>query len=221
MNIRQRLLNWILGGVSIDFPAHFGRNSVVVSGAANTITMAEQATPADPSAGDGLIYIKNDAPSTMHYIDDDSGDLDVARATEYTVHTRSTNQSSNLNAGDQVEFNLDKGSVIIANATGVFTLTAGKTYFLLGNVNCFFSGNTGDLVLQWYDIGNAQFIGSANHSVCLSRTANVSGSETAMALFTAAPGANTVELRIVSETALTTLESGNYGKCLGLIMELY
>ena len=128
----------------------------------------------------------------------------------YCTASLSADQTANLGANDHVEFDTldaDGGIELQTGAgqlDGIFELSSGKRYFLSALLRPEFSGATGQLVVAWYDITNSAEIGKRTiyeAQTHASDNANQPNLETIVA-----PETNiTVELRIISVTALTAL----------------
>ena len=122
----------------------------------------------------------------------------------------SADQTANITATSHIEFDtLDEdGGITLATgagqADGIFTLLAGKKYFLSGAVRPEFSGATGQLVMAWYDITNTAEIGKRAIYESQTHASNNANQPKAEVTFT--PTTNvTVEFRIIAVTALTAL----------------
>ena len=122
----------------------------------------------------------------------------------------SPDQTANITATSHIEFDtLDEdGGITLATgagqADGIFTLLAGKKYFLSGAVRPEFSGATGQLVMAWYDITNTAEIGKRAIYESQTHASNNANQPKAEVTFT--PTTNvTVEFRIIAVTALTAL----------------
>ena len=119
-------------------------------------------------------------------------------------------QTTNITATDHVEFDtLDEdGGITLqtgaGQADGIFELSAGKKYYLSGALRPEFSGATGQLVVAWYDITNTAEIGKRAIYESQTHASNNANQPKCDVTFT--PTTNvTVELRIISVTALTAL----------------
>jgi len=122
----------------------------------------------------------------------------------------SADQTTNIAATDHVEFDTkdEDGNIVLqtgaGQADGIFELGSGKKYELSGMLRPEFSGVTGQLVIAWFDKTNAAEIGSRAIYEAQTNTSNNANQPVAEAIVT--PDANiTVELRIISVTALTAL----------------
>ena len=122
----------------------------------------------------------------------------------------SADQTTNLSATNHVEFDtLDEdGGITLQTGTGqangIFELSSGKKYYLSAKLRPEFSGATGQLVVAWYDITNTAEIGSRAIYESQTHASNNANQPAAECIIT--PTANiTIELRIISVTALTAL----------------
>jgi hypothetical protein len=125
---------------------------------------------------------------------------------QFVLASRTTAQVASVSANDPIvyETNTTAGSAVsVVNATGVFTLAAGRTYLLEGDIGfATGSGPTAALQVRWFNITGAAFIGVAASLGADTGTADDGLGGTARAVITPAV-ATTVELRIVSNTAVT------------------
>lgn len=125
---------------------------------------------------------------------------------QFVLASRTTAQTASVAANDPIvyETNQTEGQQIsVVNATGVFSLAAGSTYLLEGGIGfATGSGATGALEVRWFNITAAAFIGVAASLGANTGTGDdgLGGTATAVVSPTVA---TTVELRIVSNTAVT------------------
>ena len=122
----------------------------------------------------------------------------------------SADQTTNIAATNHVEFDtLDEdGGVVLqtgaGQADGIFELGGARKYYLSASLRPEFSGVTGQLVVAWFDITNAAEIG--RRAIYESQTNTSNNANQPSAEVTITPAANiTVEVRIISVTALTAL----------------
>jgi len=131
---------------------------------------------------------------------------------KFLTASLSADQTSNINATDHIEFDTkdeDGGTGLqtgAGQADGIFELGSGTTYLLEGVVGAEFSGNTGVAVFAWYDITNGAEIGSRAVYHAPTTAGHDPSQPVASAIIT--PASNiTVELRIISETAMDKVEA--------------
>jgi len=129
---------------------------------------------------------------------------------KFVTVSLAADQTANLNANDHVEFDTldeDGGTVLqtgAGQADGIFELGSGTTYYLTASLRPEYSGSTGEMVIVWYDITNSAEIGS--RGIYVPPNTNESTSNQPVCQATITPASNiTVEVRIISETALTAL----------------
>ncbi len=122
---------------------------------------------------------------------------------------RSVGQTVDIAGGDQIIFTLNDGSfgspgtIDLDQSTGVFTLAANQAYECTGTAGaCDFSGVTGALALQWYNITGAATFGAASRSIPATGSAIISTSPSARGIIQTTV-ATQVELRVVLNTLCT------------------
>ena len=121
----------------------------------------------------------------------------------------SADQTTNIAATNHVEFDTtDSGTLVLqtgsGQADGIFELLSGKTYVLNASLRPEFSGATGSLVVAWYDITNTAELGKRAIYEPVTQTTDDANQPSCQYVFTPASDI-TVELRIISVTALTAL----------------
>ena len=128
----------------------------------------------------------------------------------YCSASLAADQTTNIAANDHVEFDtLDTdGGITLqtgaGQADGIFELSAGKKYYLSAGLRPEFSGATGSLVVAWYDITNTAEVGKRAIYEPVTQTTDDGNQPKAEVVIT--PSTNiTLELRIISVTALTAL----------------
>ena len=125
---------------------------------------------------------------------------------QFVLASRTTAQTADIAANDAIlyETNQTEGEQIsVVNGTGVFSLAAGSTYLLEGGIGfATGSGATGAVQVRWFNITTAGFIGVATSLGADTGTGDdgLGGVATAVLSPTVA---TTVELRVVSNTAVT------------------
>lgn len=119
----------------------------------------------------------------------------------------SADQTANLAANDHIEFDsVEAGTIVlqtgVGQADGIFELKQNKTYVLNAELRPEFSGATGQVVVAWYDITNAGELGK--RAIYESQTHASNNANDPMTQYVFKPATDiTVELRIISATALT------------------
>jgi hypothetical protein len=128
----------------------------------------------------------------------------------YLSVSLSADQTTNISANDHIEFDtIDAdGNIVLqtgaGQADGIFELLGGKRYLLKGVLRPEFSGATGQLVVAWYDITNSAELGK--RGIYEAQTHASNNANQPLSDIIVVPSANiTVELRIISVTALTAL----------------
>lgn len=116
-------------------------------------------------------------------------------------------QAADIAGGDQVLFSVFEGSagsnISLDLATGIFTIAAGHTYEFFGTPGaCDYSGTTGAMAMQWFNVTGSEFFGSTSRSVTATLALAVSGSPTALGIITTTAAVE-VELRINLNTVCT------------------
>jgi len=139
-----------------------------------------------------------------------SGITDGTGDGKFLTVSLAADQTTNIAATDHVEFDTkdEDGGIVLqtgaGQADGIFELSSGKKYQLSAHLRPEFSGATGQLVIAWYDITNAAEIGSRAIYESQTHASHNANQPVAEAIVT--PAANiTVEVRIISVTALTAL----------------
>jgi len=119
-------------------------------------------------------------------------------------------QTANIGANDHIEFDTkdEDGGIVLqtgsGQADGIFELSSGTKVQLSAHLRPEFSGATGRLVIVWYDITNSAELGS--RAIYQSTTHVAHTSDQPIAEIIVTPATNiTVEVRIISVTALTAL----------------
>jgi hypothetical protein len=131
---------------------------------------------------------------------------------EYVAVSRLGTEQTGVTSGTDLVFNTRdafSGSVgtNYNTTTGVFTLTVGNTYELLGmpSFNAFSDNTVGYIEYQWCHAGNNAPITSASAQSGIAQpnnnNTNESNSDLAYCIYTAAAGANTVKLRVTATNA--------------------
>jgi len=150
-----------------------------------------------------------------------AGDAGTGTGTFLSV-SLSADQTTNISANDHIEFDtLDEdGGIVLqtgaGQADGIFELSSGKKYQLSAHLRPEFSGATGQLIIAWYDITNSAEIG--RRAIYESQTHASNNANQPVAEVIVTPDSNiTVEVRIISVTALTTL-ANEY--CVGNLFEI-
>ena len=85
--------------------------------------------------------------------------------------TLSADQTTSISAGDPIRFDTSVGDLTLA--TYKVTLKAKRKYKLISSMYFNFSGNTGDIVYQWYDTTNGAYIGVAANVKALTSSSNI------------------------------------------------
>ncbi len=121
----------------------------------------------------------------------------------------SADQTTNISATNHIEFDtVDEGDIVLqtgaGQADGIFELKQDKTYVIKGQLRPEFSGATGSLVVAWYDITNAAELGKRGIYEPTTQTADDANQPIPEIIVKPATDI-TVELRIISVTALTAL----------------
>lgn len=116
---------------------------------------------------------------------------------------------SNVAVGTVLPFDNTYGSVgadiSLNTGNSRFTLKAGKTYRLMGQMVISATSPTGALWYRWYDVNGSAEIGSGGYSMTTDHTTTYSGMPLAVAYVT--PSTDTdVELRISSASPATTMD---------------
>jgi len=129
---------------------------------------------------------------------------------KFLTASLAADQTTNIAATDHVEFDTkdEDGGIVLqtgsGQADGIFELLGGRKYILSGQLRPEFSGATGQLVIAWYDITNSAELGS--RAIYEAQTHASDNANQPLAEILVTPTANiTVELRIISVTALTAL----------------
>jgi hypothetical protein len=133
--------------------------------------------------------------------------------TDYINAGRITSDQIGVGAGSDVIFNrtIVSSGISMNTSTGVFTLTAGKTYRLFGSVSFInFSSATGWFVYQWVDATTNAALDTTGISVGVAEALNRDVSEfnatSATLIYT--PSTNqTVKLRITDGGGTTTIRN--------------
>ena len=143
-----------------------------------------------------------------------TGKQGVLSAGTFISASLSSDQTSNIAATDHIEFDTtDSGTIVLqtgaGQADGIFELKSGKTYVLNGNLRPLFTdptNDTGQLVVAWYDITNTAELGK--RAIYDAQQSATDGSNQPSATYIVTPASDiTVELRIISVTALSALEN--------------
>jgi len=121
-------------------------------------------------------------------------EVDALIASNYLYLTLSANQTTNLTAGNEVEFNTSSGTISYNSTTHRATLESGKTYVLEGLIHAAFS-TAGDYVFRWYDVTNAAYVGQGSRQLTPDSTTQRISQPVAFALITPASNID-VELRV-------------------------
>jgi len=146
----------------------------------------------------------------------------AASSTTFVSASLSADQTANIAATDHIEFDTkdtDGGIVLQTGAgqlDGIFELKQDRTYKLSGQLRPEFSGATGELVVAWYDITNATELGKRGIYQAQTNTDN-SANQPLPEIIVEPTTDVTVELRIISVTALTAL-ANEY--CIANLLEL-
>ena len=122
----------------------------------------------------------------------------------YAFLSLSANQTSNLSAGDHVEFDTVTGNLALSTGTGQangkVTLKAGKTYSLEGGALA--SGSNPNCWCVWYDTTNSQELGQRGGS----HNASTGANDQTIAAAVVTPSTDIiVELRTVISTNVSYL----------------
>ena len=133
--------------------------------------------------------------------------------TDYIHVGRITSDQISVGAGSDVIFNsmVVSSGISMNTSTGVFTLTAGKTYRLFGSVGFVgFSSATGWFIYQWVDATTNAALDTSGISVgvaeALNRDVNEFNATSANLIYT--PSTNqTIKLRITDGNGTTTIRS--------------
>ena len=148
----------------------------------------------------------------------------VAQAAEYLFAILGSDQTGDFAANDHVKFNtVDKssGSSISLDTTttysksngaasiGRFTLAAGKTYNLRGQLAASFD-STDDVAYRWYDVtSGATALGAGSQKLSVTSTSHFSNANLAEAIIT--PTVSTlVELRIEGQVGINRIEASAF-----------
>lgn len=134
-------------------------------------------------------------------------------STLFSAVSNGTNQTTNIDAADNILFNTSDASrgsaALYSTATSIWALEAGRTYRLTGQAGALtFGGATGILVLQWFDITAGAFFGNQGMSLTIAATGQLNTTPQATAIISPTV-ATAVELRIVTETVLTAVSGTN------------
>lgn len=125
---------------------------------------------------------------------------------QFALASRTTAQTADIAANDSILYEtseVEGQQVAVAEATGIFTLAAGSTYLCEGSIGfATGSGTTGAVQLRWFNLTTSAFIGVACSLGADTGTADdgLGGVATAVLSPTVA---TTIELRVVSNTAVT------------------
>jgi hypothetical protein len=138
-----------------------------------------------------------------------TGKQGVLTAGTFISASLSADQTANITATSHIEFDTtDSGTIVlqtgVGQADGIFELKSGKTYVLNASLRPEFSGATGSLVVAWYDITNTAELGKRAIYEPVTQTSDDANQPSASYILTPASDI-TVELRIISVTALTAL----------------
>lgn len=190
---------------------HFGQNSIVTRDSAIVIT--EQASITSPAAGEGALWVRNDAPNEMVFERDDGASVDLSRK-DFALLTLSADQTSNLAAGSNhhVEFDTDTADGLTletgaGQSDGILQLNDNKTYVLIANLGVNFSSSAGALEFTWWDNEADVAIGVAGVAYPVSHASNFIPSSLAVAILQSAAAPNDVEVRFTATTSITSIES--------------
>jgi len=118
---------------------------------------------------------------------------------DYAYMTMSVSQSSNLTAGNEVEFDQATTNMTYSTTTHRLSLVSGKIYEISWQVLGVFSGDTGQITTNLYNVTGATLLGG----IAAGTTSTLSYP---VGKYTFTPGSNMdVEIRINVATALTQI----------------
>ena len=177
------------------------------------IRFTEQGEPSTPATSKHLLYV--DSADGHFKQKDDTGavkNLSVRSRAFFTIGI----QVVNIDGGAHIEFFTiqDNTSDIILSTgigqeRGLITLPAGKIFHLISDLKCGFSGSTGLLGYQWTNNTDSIPIGSPGLTGPPSSTSNFTQLNLATAFIDTTSGVKEIEVRISSETALTSILFGS------------
>lgn len=116
-----------------------------------------------------------------------------------------TSADTTLSAGATIPFATNSGN--IPNASGVFTLTAGKTYHLEGAARYSGTETSDGMTFRWRDITNNTLIGSEGVSYSMNIAIASAAQNNAVAIIT--PSTN-ITIRLENTTGATRTVRGSY-----------
>lgn len=137
----------------------------------------------------------------------------------YTISTSS--QTSNISAGNHVEFNTSAGSLGgLSTGTGqqqgIITLSAGKTYKITGSLYFNHSSSSGYTNVRLYDRTNSAYFGSYIVQYSTSKSTNYSSQPTILAIITPS---TSIDIEARFETVSSTNAVSFWSQ--GLLIEEY
>ena len=169
------------------------------------ITLTASGTP---TASGTFSYALNTTPSCSFTRKTDS----IAPA-QYITASRNTDQTNVQNGSDLLLNNKINGNIPFNPATGVFTLTAGKTYRMTFQANFHTYSNTtgGFLVVEWVDSALNTTISASNAATFLPKTYTSNAAVAKQVIdITYQPSTNQkVKLRVVNGNGTATLAGDN------------
>lgn len=125
---------------------------------------------------------------------------------EYGFLTLSADQTTNISVGNPVKFNTIDGNLQFNTGTYIATLRAGITYLLEAHLTASFSGATGYISWNWYDITNVAILGKMGLSYAMTMASHAGLNTSSGAIVTPVTDI-TVDCRIVAGAAFTTFHS--------------
>ncbi len=182
----------------------------ITLGAPSVITGSSYSLTLPPTQGTTNSYLKNNGGGSLTW------DTIPITSFSYRFVRATANQTT---IGSFVTFEGTSTSEgTLAFSGGVFTLGAGKTYYLQGTVDQVTSSSSFIFNYRWYDVTNSAYIGVAG-SVIEPSSASSSKNDIAYAVVSPSTSIN-VQLQIVSSINVTSINASSTGGPAALVYEI-
>ena len=192
-----------------------GDAGLVYNKTANDLTVSNKLIVGDDSTSANLNFVSTDEYIELQVngnkiVDLTEGEFIFAvDVQEYGYLTLSGDQTTNITAGNEFEFDgMLNGNLSFSGTTHRVTLTGGKKYSCLGTGRIAFSGATGSMLFRWFDVTNSKFFGTFADSTPVTNASAKGIQPVAFGIIE--PSSDTdIELQITTSVAVNNIKSAS------------
>ena len=132
---------------------------------------------------------------------------------KYGLYTMSGNQTTNLSAGNHIEFDTSSGSLGglatgAGQADGIITLSGGKSYKIMCAFGSRLSSSSGYIQCQPYDRTNSTYVGVMGTAYPSTSTLNIATHSTCIAVVSPASSID-IDIRFIGSSSPYTIRSSD------------